>query len=489
MKAFKRIIGFALLILLLTIAYVLFNTFSMKSMQIASDPVEKIEVNRSSIDHLIRAIKIKTISPENIKDFDSIQFDRFTIFLKDTYPLADSLLEHKMFNEYSHLYHWKGSNAQLKPVVMMAHLDVVPVIDENRQFWKEDPFGGVVKNDTIWGRGAIDDKVGVIGIMESIEYLLIEGFQPERDIYIAIGHDEEIGGQQGAKTIAKYLKEKGVQAEFVMDEGGSLTSGMVPGIEKDVAIIGIAEKGTVSFELSVDIEGGHSSMPAKETAIDVIANAVAKLKSNPVPPIISEPVEQFISFFGPEMTFELKMAFANKDLLKPLIIKSYASSPSTDAIIRTTTSPTLFNSGVKDNIIPLTAKATINFRIISGSSISEVKEYIRKIINDDRIKINESGFGSEPSIVSDVNSNGFKTINKTITQIYPGTVVGPYLMVGASDGRHFEGVSTQIFRFLPTVINKSNVKSFHGLNERIALSEFENAIRFYIQLIKNTSLE
>lgn len=471
------------------VVYVLFNTFTMKSRQLTTAPVLNLDIDSNALEHFSSAIKIKTVSPEDLEDFDSIQFERFNDYLVNTYPLIDSLLEHKSFNRYSHLYHWKGAKPDLKPVILMGHLDVVPVIDENLYYWKQDPFGGKVVNDTIWGRGCIDDKIGVIGIMESVEQLLRTGYQPERDIYLSLGHDEEIGGQSGAKEIALYLQEKGVKAEFIMDEGGSITGGMVPGIDKDVALIGVAEKGSVSLELSIELEGGHSSMPGKETAIDALSNAIYKLKSNPFPADISIPLEEFMAYLGPEMSFVNKMAFANNDIFKPLIVSTYESSPSGNALIRTTTAPTIFNSGVKDNIIPLSAKATVNFRIISGSSISDVINHIHQVINDDRITIEEGNFNTEPSKVSYTDTKGFYAIHKTISEIYPDALVSPYLVVGATDARHFGELSDQIYRFLPIRITKSNVKSFHGLNERIAVSDFENAIRFYTQLIKNSSRE
>lgn len=489
MKIIRFILYFILLAGILGLLYVLFNTFTLRSKQLVSEPAAEIEIASDALEHFSSALRIRTVSPEDSKDFDSIQFDRFNAYLSDTYPLTDSLMEHKVFNEYSHLFLWEGSDPTLQPIILMGHLDVVPVIEANRSSWREEPFGGVVANDTIWGRGSIDDKIGVIGIMEAVEQLLREGFRPRRSVYLAFGHDEEIGGVNGAKEIATYLKGNGVKAEFIMDEGGSITSGMVPGIEKDVALIGIAEKGSVSLELSIALEGGHSSMPGKETAIDVLSGAIYKLKSNPFPARLSAPLEGFLAYLGPEMPFLNKMAFANKDLFGPLIIDQYEASASGNALVRTTTAPTIFNSGVKDNIIPLSARATLNFRIITGSSVQDVISHIKEVIEDDRIKIKEGNFNTEPSRVSGTDSYGFSTIHKTISQIYGEVIVSPYLVVGATDARHFSDLSEHIYRFLPTRITASNVKSFHGLNERIAITEFENAIGFYTQLIKNSGTE
>jgi len=489
MKSFKKVLLLLLSIVLIFVVYLFINTLNFKTKQLNSDPIEVLEVHPSSIENFSKAIKIKTISPEKTINFDSIQFQHFTIFLKTTYPLVDSLLEKKMFNSFSHLYKWKGSDLSLKPVVLMAHLDVVPVINENRVSWKHDPFGGEIINNTIWGRGTIDDKIGVVGIMESLELLLKDGFLPKRTIYIAFGHDEEIGGLNGASKIAQYLKEENIKAEFVLDEGGSIIQKLIPGIQKDVALIGIAEKGFVSLELSTSIEGGHSSMPERETAIDVLSNAVVKLKQNPFPAVISPPIEEFIVNLGPEMPFANKLVFANKSIFKSLITGIYEESASGNALVRTTTSPTIFNSGVKDNIIPLSASVIINFRIIPGETIATVTNRVNQIINDERITIKTGSFDSEPSKVSSTSSFGYKTIHKTISEIYPSALVAPYLVVGATDSRHFNEISDNIYRFSAIKINKENIKSFHGLNERLPVSDFENSIRFYHQLIKNSTLK
>ena len=487
MKSLKKVLLLLLSIVLIFGIYLVFNALNFKTKQINYEPIEVLEVNSSSKENFSKAIKIKTISPENAIDFDSIQFHRFTNFLKNTYPLVDSLLEKKMFNSFSFLYKWSGSDLTLKPIILMAHLDVVPVIKENTASWKHYPFGGEIINDTIWGRGTIDNKVGVVGIMESLELLLKDGFLPKRSIYIAFGHDEEIGGLNGAKIIAQYLKEEKIEAEFVLDEGGIIVQKLIPGIEKDVALIGIAEKGFVSLELSVSLEGGHSSMPEKETAIDVLSNAIVKLKQNPFPATISPPIEDFIKYLGPEMPFINKLVFANKSIFKSLITGIYEESASGNALVRTTTSPTIFNSGVKDNIIPLSASATINFRIIPKETIATVLDHVNKIINDERITIKTGEFVSEPSKVSSTSSFGYKTLHKTISEIYPTALVTPYLVVAGTDSRHFNDISDNIYRFSPIKINKGNIKSFHGLNERLSISDFENSIRFYHQLIKNST--
>lgn len=340
-------------------------------------------------------------------------------------------------------------------------------------------------NDTIWGRGTIDDKGCVVSIMESVEHLLKSGFTPERTIYLSFGHDEEVGGK-GVQAIAAYLKSQNVEAEFVLDEGGTFVQGIIPDIDKTVALVGTAEKGFLTLELSVSIEGGHSSMPEKETAIDVLASAVSRLKNKPFPATLSGPIEGFMNNLGPEMPFINKMVFANKNLFKSIITGIYEKTASGNALVRTTTSPTIFKSGVKENIIPQTANASVNFRIAPGMSVNEVIFYVKETINDDRVTMKTGGFKSEASKVSSTESFGYETIKKTISQTNPDALISPYLVVGATDSRFFEPISENIYRFSAFKITKENIKSFHGLNERIPVAEFENMVRFYVQLIKNS---
>ncbi len=487
MKILKKTFLFLLLAFILFVAYLIINTLNFDSKQITVAPTTPIKGSPAAINHFAEALKIKTVSPENTADFDSLQFKKFNTFLEDTYPLADSLLEKKTFNSFSHLYKWQGSDTSLKPIILMGHLDVVPVIDKNLSEWNVDPWSGTIKNDTVWGRGTIDDKVGVIGIMEAVEHLLTQNFKPNRTVYFAFGHDEEIGGRLGAVAMANYLEEQGVTAEYVLDEGGVISEGLVPDMTREVALIGTAEKGYLSLNLKVRLEGGHSSMPGKETAIDVMAKAVSALKSNPLPAKFTVPLEGFMEYVGPEMPFLNKMVFANKSVLGPLLLKVYESTSSGNAQIRTTTSPTIFNSGVKDNIIPLTATATVNFRILPETTAEDVIAHVKNVMNDERITITKGGFVSEPSKLSATDNEQFKILNTTILQLFPDVVVAPYLVVGGTDSRHYGELTDNIYRFSPIHLNKNSQKSFHGLNERVAISDFYDAIAFYVQLIQNSN--
>lgn len=483
MKLIKRTLFFLLIIIVLLIGYLFLNLLAFESRQINPEQADLITPSDSSLSRFSEALRLQTISPEDPTDFDSSAFVAFNEMLERNYPLADSILDKTYFEEYSILYFWEGSNPDLKPAVLMGHTDVVPVIDTNLEDWKFGAFNGTVAQDTIWGRGTLDDKINVIGLMEAVEALLTNGFQPARSVYLSFGHDEEVGGS-GAQAVAAYMKAEGMEPGFVLDEGSVIASGLIPGISSDVALIGIAEKGFATLKLSVDIEGGHSSMPQKETAIDVLAGAIHRVKSNPFPTSISEPTKQFFEYLGPEMEFPNNLVFANSNLLAPVIKRIYEGSSAGNANVRTTTSPTVFNSGTKENVIPKRAEATINFRILPGETTQSVRDRVESVIDDQRVILEFGPFKSEPSAVSDPESEGFKLIQKTIGQVYPEVLVGPSLVVVATDSRHFAEISENIFRFSPIRLDQSNISSIHGINERVSVAEFNKAIQFYAELIR-----
>lgn len=471
------------LLLIALILVISFNTFRFTSKQVEVNSVEPYPIRTSSVRNFSNSLKIKTISHEEPEKFDAQEFERFNQFLATTYPQVFQQLEHQTFLNYSHLFKWQGSDNSLKPIILVGHLDVVPIAAPEK--WNVDPFSGVIEDGVIYGRGTIDDKLSVIGLLEAISHLLDENFQPQRTIYLAFGHDEEIGGT-GAQAIASYLQEQQVEAEFVLDEGLAITQKIIPGLDKDVALIGIAEKGFTTLELTVDMSGGHSSMPAKESAIDVLATAVSKLKSNPLPRRFSPPMQGFMEYIGPEMSGLNKVAFANQWLFKPLILNTYEEMASGNALIRTTTSPTMFNAGIKENVIPRNARALVNYRILPGESIESVMEYAKQTVNDPRIEFDTLRFNSNPSNVSPTDNKAYATIRQSIQEVYPNTIVGPNLVVGATDARHYEQISDSVYRFLPYKINQDNINTFHGANERISVDDYLDAIRFYMQVIKNS---
>jgi carboxypeptidase PM20D1 len=482
----RKTLQFLLWLVALLIIVIIVKTLLFKSLQIQTEPVTITSFGDESVGHLSEAVTFPTISYSFESPVDTAAFKGYLAFINESYPLVNSKLNKEIFNEFSLLYTWKGKNALLKPVILMAHMDVVPAGDTSS--WEKAPFSGENDGTYIWGRGTLDDKSGMISILEAVEKLLNEGFEPERTIYLAFGHDEEIGGLRGAETIADTLKERGVEAEFVLDEGMTITKGIVPMMKRPVALIGTSEKGYLSVNLTVEMSGGHSSIPQKESALIVLNKAIYNLVNKQMKAKITGPVNDFIRYIGPEMPFYVKAIFANKWIFKGILLNIYKGSASGNALVRTTTAPTIIHSGIKDNIIPTKAEATINFRILSEETSADVLDHIGKVINDKRVKISAMEEGrSEPAPVSPSDVTGFTNIFTVIRQIYPEAAVSPTIVLAATDSRHFSEVSKNIYRFLPVIINSEDLSRSHGLNERTRIEDFKRGLSFYYQLIKLSS--
>jgi carboxypeptidase PM20D1 len=306
---------------------------------------------------------------------------------------------------------------------------------------------------------------------------------------LAFGHDEEIGGEAGAGRIAALLKSRGVRLDYVLDEGMMVTQGVLPGLDRPAALIGIAEKGYASVELRVISRGGHSSMPPRQTAAGIVAAAVVALESHPMPAALDGPAAKLFDHLAPEMPFWSRLALVNRWLFNGLIVRQLEQSPTTNAILRTTTAATIIAGGVKDNVLPASARAVINFRIKPGGSVQVVLAHVKNVVADGRVEIKllEPDGGQEPSPQSSDSATGFRTIERTIRQMLPESVVAPALVIGATDTRHYQQLAENVYRFLPFVLHPDDLRRIHGTDERISVDGYKDCVRFYVQLLINQS--
>ena len=464
-----------------------FKTISFKSKQISVASIEAVPISDDVVKRLSEVVQIPTTSYED--RIDTAAFLAFQNYLDSNYILVDSLLEKDIVNDFSIVYKWPGKNPRLEPILLMGHIDVVPVEKESWSTWTNPPYSGAISQGFVWGRGTLDDKVSILGILEAIEMLLQADYQPERTVYLACGHDEEISGFNGAQAIARMFKQQGLQFEYILDEGMVLIEDALPGLSKPVALIGTAEKGYTTLKLTVQLPyGGHSSMPPAETVIGILSKAILKLQNNPFPAKIEGPIKTLFEYAGPEMNFPLNTVFANTWLTGNLLKWQLSSTNTTNALIRTTIAPTILRSGVKDNVLPTEATAKINFRIAPNETTESVLNYVKKVINDKRILVETSDvkFSSDPSPISEINSFGYRVIEKTAHEIFPDIYVAPTLVLAATDSRHYIDVSKNIYRFAPLRMKQVDTKRIHGIDERIGTEDYKNAIRFYHQLLKNS---
>jgi carboxypeptidase PM20D1 len=321
--------------------------------------------------------------------------------------------------------------------------------------------------------------------MESVEWLLAHDFVPGRTVYLAFGHDEEIGGKDGAKKIAALLKSRGVQADL-LDEGSAvLTGGLIAGVQRPVAAIMTAEKGYYTVKLTVRAEGGHSSRPPPVTAISRLARAVARVQDQPMPTRLVSPVTDMFDRLAPEMAFGRRFALANRWLFGPLLRRTLAAGQTTNTSVRTTTATTVFHAGVKDNVLPSEAWALVNFRLLPGDSIAAVRAHVRSVVDDDQVELSDYGFADEPSPVSSTDSDSFRLIERTVGEIFPDAVVTAGLVTGATDARNYDGVYATRYNFAPQVLAPADLPTIHGTDERIGVDNYLTMVRFYVQLLRN----
>lgn len=473
-------------VLALLLAVVLARTAMVESKQVRTEPVADLAVDaRAAAERLSGAIRFPTISHEDAARVEDAAFRGLHRYLEQSFPRVHSALKREVVAGYSLLYTWQGTNPQLPPILLMSHTDVVPVEPGTEKGWTHPPFSGRIVGGHVWGRGAMDDKAGVMGLLEAVELLLSKGFRPERTVYLAFGHDEEVGGSKGAAALAAALGQRGVRPDFILDEGGIIAEGMVPGVEPPVALISTAEKGYVSVELVAAAEGGHSSMPPRTTAIGKLAEAIRRLEENPMPARIDGATRRSFEYLAPEMPFGPRMFLANLWLFGPLAERQFAGDPAANARIRTTTAATVFQGGVKENVLPSRARAVVNFRILPGDTIEDVLRHVRETVGPE-IKVAVTGsFPTEPSPESDVRSPEFGLLQRTIAQVFPGMLVAPSLLSGGTDTKHYRKLSQNVYRFLPVRITEKDLASIHGTNEKIAVESYGEAVRFYAQLLRN----
>jgi carboxypeptidase PM20D1 len=492
MKALLKFLGLLLVVL---VSVVVGRTLLISSRQAGPVPrgTESVDAQKAASD-LSGAIPFQTISwegggSEEQRRATQAAFLGLHAYLEKTFPQVYAKLQHETVGANNLLFIWKGSDASLKPMLLTGHQDVVPIEPGTENKWTHPPFSGDVTEGFIWGRGTLDDKVTVVGALEAVDLLLTEGFQPKRTVCLAFGQDEEIGGLEGAEKIAQLLKARGVELEFLQDEGGLITKGMVPGVTAPVAVIGTSEKGYLSLVVSVDLEGGHSSMPPRESSIGILSEAVHRIETHPMPAHIHGPVGEFLDYAGDSASFPLNAVFKNLWLFGPVVEHVLRSSPDTNALLRTTAAPTIFRAGTKDNIMPSRAEAVVNFRILPGDTVASVTEHVREVIKDPRVKLQPIGGEppSEPSKRCSPDSPNFKRLQRTVSQVYVDAVSVPFVYIAASDTKHYASITKDVYRFLPILAETSDLERIHGTNERVAVQNFAKAVQYYAQLMRNAA--
>ena len=443
--------------------------------------------------NLSDAIKFKTIAAKEAVNTDWTVFDAFHDFLKERYPLIHSKLDLTVVARGSLVFRWKGSRSDLDPIALLAHQDVVPISEGTWDDWTHDPFEGFDDGEFIWGRGALDMKNHLIGVLESVETLLSEDFVPERDVYILLGHNEEImcaSNENGATCICEYLKEKGVHLDAIIDEGGAILPVNVKGvINRHLAGIGVAEKGYADVEVSVTAKGGHSSQAPNHTAIGHLADVIKDIEGHQFKAKVSPMIRELLDKVGRSCSYPVRLITCNMKLLEPVAAKVGSFIPPAASMLRTTFGITMASGSPQANVLPQKASVTVNFRMFPGQTVDDVLEHLHKVIRNKNVEINLLPGWKNPSAVSPSDSRSFKIIETICRSMNDDVVVAPYLVMGGTDACHYQPICENIYRYSPFLVSTSLLLTTHGTNERIPVAVMADGVKFFKRYIRLASAE
>ena len=482
-----KVLYVILILLAAFIVLTLIRAIFFKAKPVKREVFEEENVNSKRVEeHLCDAIRIKTISHENEEETDWAEFDRFHEFLKKSFPLIYENLSVEDVSKASLLYFWQGSDSCLDPIAFLAHQDVVPVSEGTEKDWVHPAFDGVNDGEFIWGRGALDMKNHLICLLESVETLLEEGYQPKRSVYLCLGHNEEIvsGSNNGARELAKTLESRGVRLDSVVDEGGAMLPAKVKGIlDANLTGIGVAEKGYADFKITVKAKGGHSSQPPKHTALGILSKKVEALENHQFKARILPFVYNLFTQIGKRTSYIGRVVFCNLWLLKPVLLAVMKKIPPAASFVRTTTAVTMSSASPAANVLPQKASVTVNFRIMPGETIEDVRRHIEKFMGGENVEI-EFIKGKEPSIVSSTDTRAFKTLSTLSVSLDEKNIVAPYLVMGGTDAYNYENVCENIYRFAPFTVDTELLLTTHSTNERIPVEQLTQGVAFFKRYIR-----
>lgn len=476
-------IGTILLVLLglivVLLGVILVKTLNFKPLPEMEVPDMPVTVDREkAVNDLREMIRCRTVSYRDASLQDEAEFEKFRALLPELYPNVFRACSYERIGNVGLLFRWPGISSD-NPSVMMSHYDVVPADEEA---WEKPAFEGIIEDGVLWGRGTLDTKGTLCGVMESAEKLISEGFKPQNDIYFSFSGNEEINGD-GAPGIVAELKKRGIVPSLVVDEGGAVVEGIFPGVTGKCALIGIGEKGMMNMTLRIKSSGGHASAPPPHGPIGKLSKAVCDLENNPAPVSLSKPVAAMYDTLGRRSTFVYRMIFANLWLFLPVLdLICRKSGGELNAMMRTTCAFTMTKAGSAPNVLPPEASVTANFRIISPETVDIVKDRVAKIINNSEIEIITEE-GTDPSIASDYDCEGYEKLCNAVRATWPGAVVSPYLMVQCSDSRHFCEITDKVMRFSAMELTAEERRLLHANNERIPLDKIVTTVEFYVRLM------
>ncbi len=468
--------------LVLFIAVLLVRALMFRPREMAERSAEPIFVNKErAVETLAALVRVRTVSDRNKENECEAEFEKFKAVLPALFPRVFETCEAVSVGDRAILIKWSGKSSDA-PTVLMSHYDVVSVVEED---WQKPAFEGISENGVLWGRGTLDTKGTLNGILSAAETLISSGFVPERDIYFAFGGDEEINGH-GASDIVNLFRERGITPGLVVDEGGAVVEGVFPGVKRPAALIGIAEKGMLNVEYTVKGGGGHASSPAPHTPVGRLSAACVKLEKRPFKYRLTKPAREMLDTLGRHSTFIYRIIFANLWCFSPVLnLLTRATGGELNALVRTTTAFTQMEGSKGINVIPPKARMASNHRILPGETADGTLERIRRVVADEKITVSKID-GMDPSVVSGIDCEAWERLSAAVSETWTDAIVSPYLMLACSDSRHWGVISDKVYRFSAMALSKEERATIHGNDERIPHDTVARTVEFYVRLMKKS---
>lgn len=468
-------------LLLLFFAVLIGRTLAFKPAKTATHTPKTVEFDREkAINDLAAMIRCKTVSDHDPAREDAAEFEKFETLLPTLFPLTYAACERIDVGERAILLRLPGERRE-EPLVLMSHYDVVSVVEEN---WSRPAFEGLIEDGVLWGRGTLDTKGTLNGVMQAVEALLSRGYAPKRDVFLAFSGSEEVNGC-GAPAIVDYLEKNGITPGAVIDEGGAVVEKVFPGVTAPCALIGIAEKGMLNLEFSVKSRGGHASSPPPHTPVGVLAEACVRVENAPFPFRLTKPALEMFDTLGRHSTFLYRMIFANLWLFRPVLNTiCKKSGGELNALVRTTVAFTQMEGSKGMNVIPPAAKMLANLRLMGGDTVESAVERIRRSVKNEAITLTPI-YGMNPSRISLTEGAAWENLKNAVADTWQGCIVSPYLMLACSDSRHYGRISDKVYRFSAMALSKEERASIHGNDERIPLDTVCKAVEFYLRVLEN----
>ena len=466
----------------LFLAVVIARAIMFKPEKVDRSGASPVFVNGEKATHdLGEMIKCKTISHQDKTLDDESEFEKFEKLLPKLFPEVFKKCSYEKIGERGLLVKWSGKSSQ-SPSVFMSHYDVVSVEQAD---WEKPAFEGIVENGLLWGRGTLDTKGTLNGILQAAEALIKEGFVPKNDIYFAFGGNEEVAGD-GSWGIVQHFKSLGITPGMVLDEGGAVCSGVFPGVKGQIALVGIGEKGQMNIRYTVKGGGGHSSSPKAGGPIPRLSAACLRVEKYSFKYTLTKPAALLFDTAGRHSSFLFRILFANLWCFSPLLsVYAKLSGGEFNALVRTTIAFTQMTGSKGANVIPAHATMVSNHRIIPGETVESVTERIKKIVDDDKIEVSLIN-GNNPSVISETNCEAYDRVKSAISETWQEAIVSPYLMVAGSDSRHWGEISDKVYRFSAMALSKEERGMIHGNNERIPLDTISRTVEFFIRVMRKS---